>query len=385
LKERDARFEKAMAEHYAERAARIETEEMPMMKEIDISYRTMFAELVQRSLDARFQADFPLKGRFVTVPVKGRDYWYFDLPSPDGKDKRRYVGPHSDEEITARVMTHKEIKDSLRERRRMVTSLRRAGLPGPDQFAGDVTRALADAGLFRLRAVLIGSVAFSTYAGMLGVRLPSAAMQTGDADFAQDFAISAGVQDSMPPMLEVLQSVDPEFRAVPNQADKAKVVAFQNAKRYRVEFLTGNRESDAYTGKPSPMPALGGVSAENLWFLDYLIYEPVRTVLLHREGVNVLVPAPERYAVHKIIMSSRRLTDTLGRVKADKDLTQAALLFEALLATRHGDELADAWGEAWDRGDAWREGLSSGLLRLPDNGVKALGKALGPQMPDLGR
>ncbi|MGO8658443.1 GSU2403 family nucleotidyltransferase fold protein, partial [Rhizobium ruizarguesonis] len=81
----------------------------------------------------------------------------------------------------------------------------------PDPFAGDVTKAIADAGLFRLRAVLIGSVAFSTYAGMLGVRLPSSAMQTGDADFAQDFAISAGVEDSLPPVLEVLQSVDPEF------------------------------------------------------------------------------------------------------------------------------------------------------------------------------
>jgi hypothetical protein len=223
-------------------------------------------------------------------------------------------------------------------------------------------------------------VAFSTYAGMLGVRLPSAAMQTGDADFAQDFAISAGVEDSLPPVLEVLQSVDPEFRAVPHQADKAKVVAFQNTKGYRVEFLTGNRGSDEHTGKPSPMPALGGASAENLRFLDYLIYEPVRTVLLHREGVNVLVPAPERYAVHKLIVSSRRLTDTLGRVKADKDLLQAGLLFEALIETRHGDELADAWAEAWDRGDSWKEGMTNGLLRLPDNGVKALGKALGPEV-----
>lgn len=76
----------------------------------------------------------------------------------------------------------------------MVSSLRRAGLPGPDPFAGDVTKALAKAGLFRLRSVLIGSVAFSTYAEMLGVRLPAAAMQTGDADFAQDFAISGEVR-----------------------------------------------------------------------------------------------------------------------------------------------------------------------------------------------
>ncbi|CDM61721.1 hypothetical protein LPU83_pLPU83d_0350 (plasmid) [Rhizobium favelukesii] len=373
-------MDKAWAEFVAERAAALQKEEMPMMKEIDISYRTMFAELAQRTLDAQFAADFPMEGWFVTVTVKDRDYWYFDLPTPEGKDKRSYVGPHSDEAITARVKAHKEIKDNIRERRRMVSTLRRAGLPGPDAFAGDVTKALADAGLFRLRAVLIGSVAFSTYAGMLGVRLPSSAMQTGDADFAQDFAISAGVEDSLPPVLEVLQSVDPEFRAVPHQADKAKVVAFQNAKGYRVEFLTGNRGSDEYTGKPSPMPALGGASAENLRFLDYLIYEPIRTVLLHREGVNVLVPAPERYAVHKLIVSSRRLTDTLGRVKADKDLTQAALLFEGLVETRQSDAIAIAWEEAWDRGDAWKEAIGKGIARLPEKGIKALGKALGPEV-----
>jgi hypothetical protein len=81
--------------------------EISMMKEIDISYRTMFAELAQRTLDAQFAADFSLEGWFV---VKDRDYWYFDLPTPEGKDKRSYVGPHSDEAITERVKAHKEIK-----------------------------------------------------------------------------------------------------------------------------------------------------------------------------------------------------------------------------------------------------------------------------------
>ncbi|WP_105383088.1 GSU2403 family nucleotidyltransferase fold protein [Neorhizobium alkalisoli] len=166
----------------------------------------------------------------------------------------------------------------------------------PDPFAGDVTKAVADAGLFRLRAVLIGSVAFQHLSR--DARRPAAlgVMQTGDAAFA----ISASIQDNLPPTLEILQSVDPEFRAVPHQADKAKVVAFQNAKSYRVEFLTGNRGSDEYRGKPSPMPALGGASAENLRFLDYLIYEPIRTVLLFREGVNragVEMRPPNRWSI----------------------------------------------------------------------------------------
>lgn len=252
-----------------------------MMKQIDLVYRTAFAELAQRTFDAQFRADFPLEGRFVSVPVKGRTYWYFDLPTPEGKDKRTYVGPEDDADITKRVQAHKEVKDDIRERRKLVTMLLRSGgLSAPDRFAGEVTKVLADAGLFRLRALVVGSVAFSCYAGLLGVRLPSTSMQTGDADFAQDFAISAEVKDSLPPILDLLRSIDSTFRAVPHQADKAKIVSFSNSVNYRVEFLTTNRGSDDYTGKPSPMPALGGASAENLRFLDFLIYEPVRTVLL---------------------------------------------------------------------------------------------------------
>ncbi|PJR09719.1 nucleotidyltransferase family protein [Sinorhizobium meliloti] len=356
------------------------------MREMDLVFRTMFAELAQQSLDAQFHADFPLEGRFVTVPVKGKDYFYFDIPTPEGKDKRSYVGPAADPEIAARVQRHRDIKDNMRERRRLVSTLiRSGGMSGPDRFAGDVTKALADAGFFRLRGVLVGSVAYGCYSGVLGVRLPTTAMQTGDADLAMDFAISQEVDDSLPPILDILHGVDPSFGAVPHQADKARVTAFVNRNNYRVEFLTSNRGSDEYTGRPSPMPALGGASAESLRFLDYLIYEPVRTVLLHREGVSVNVPAPERYAVHKLIVASRRLTDALGRAKRAKDLLQAATLFEAMLQTRQGVALADAYQEAWDRGPSWQEGLAAGLALMPDDGKEALADALGVKPEELGK
>ncbi|MGP4806236.1 nucleotidyltransferase family protein [Agrobacterium cavarae] len=355
------------------------------MKQIDLVYRTAFAELAQRTFDAQLQADFPLEGRFVSVPVKGRNYWYFDLPTSEGKDKRSYVGPEDDASITKRVKEHKEVKDDIRERRKLVSMLLRSGgLTEPDRFAGEVTKVLADAGLFRLRALVIGSVAFSCYAGLLGVRLPSTSMQTGDADFAQDFAISAEVKDSLPPILDLLRSIDSTFRAVPHQADKAKIVSFSNSVNYRVEFLTTNRGSDDYTGKPSPMPGFGGASAENLRFLDFLIYEPVRTVLLHREGVSVNIPSPERYAVHKLIVASRRRTDVLGRAKRDKDLVQASFLSEALAETRQSYLLADAYHEAWGRGEAWQEAIRSGLRLMPDHGKLALADALGVTVDQLG-
>ena len=77
------------------------------------------------------------------------------------------------------------------------------------------------------------------------------------------------------------------------------------------------------------MPALGGASADSLRLLDFLIRDPLRTMLLHKSGVPVTVPDPSRFAVHKLIVASRRHTDGQSAVKRAKDIRQAALLFEA--------------------------------------------------------
>lgn len=343
------------------------------MKVLDLIYSTMLAELGQRSLDGAFATDFPLDGNFVSVPVKERDYWYFDQPG----QKRRYVGPAGDPEISSRVKDFQAIKDDIRSRRKLVSTLTRdAYLPSPERLSGDVVEAMANAGLFRLRGVLVGTVAFGCYAGLLGVRLPNASLQTGDADFAQDFAVSAEVLDSIPPILDVLHGVDPSFRAIPHQSGRAGATGFVNRTGYKVEFLTGNRGSDDNTGRPSPMPALGGASAEPLRFLDFLIYEPVRAIVLHGSGIPVLVPAPERYAVHKLIVATRRLADEGGAMKTQKDLMQSGLLFEAMAQTRRSDALALAWSEAWGRGDAWRAALTAGLDMMPEKVAATVRSAL---------
>ncbi|MHC1549768.1 nucleotidyltransferase family protein [Phyllobacterium sp. K27] len=354
------------------------------MKEIDLVYRTMFAELVQRTLDGNFKADFPVDGRFVSVPVKGNEYWYFDYPTETG-DKRIYVGPKLDEEIAKRVNAFQEIKNDIRGRRKLVSTLiREARMSAPEQFTGDIVEALSNAGIFRLRAVLIGTVAFQTYSGILGIRLPSAVMQTGDADFAQFHSISVNVQDTIPPILEVLRTVDASFRQIPHQGDPLRTTQFQNSDRYKVEFLTPNTGSDDFVGIPADMPALGGAAAEPMRFLDYLIYEPVRTVLLHKSGVVVNVPTPERYAIHKLIVSARRRNDSDGIQKRDKDVQQAGLLIEALVATRRQSDLAMAFAEAWNRGASWQEAIRRGASFVGEKGRDALLTGLTEGMPQIG-
>jgi len=105
-----------------------------------------------------------------------------------------------------------------------------------------------------------GTVAFQCNSALLGVRLPMAAILTGDAHIARDYAISREIEDSLPPIVELLQGVDASFRPVPHRSGSSASSAFQNADGYRVEFLTSNRGSDDYIEKPAKMPALGGAA-----------------------------------------------------------------------------------------------------------------------------
>lgn len=346
------------------------------MREVDLAYRTLFAELCERVLDASFESEFDLDGRFVPVEVKGKRYWYFDK-TENGANRRRYVGPVLDQEITRRVESFRTLKTDHRSRRKLVTSLvRDAGFARPDPMTGDVVAALAEAGFFRLRGVLVGTVAFQCLGGVLGIRLPSAALQTGDVDVAQFHSVSAAVGDTLPPVLDVLGSVDPSFRAVPHVSDGPGSVQFRADTGFRIDFLTPNTGRADHANGPARMPALGGAAAQPIRFLDFLIHEPIRSVMLHKSGIAVNVPAPERFAVHKLMVAAQRRRDAAGNAKAAKDLQQAGVLATALAVTRRQGDLAMAWTEAWERGPAWRKSLETGWTSLKPDHRGAVREAL---------
>jgi hypothetical protein len=359
---------------------------MALNDSLDISYQTIYAELVQRSLDETFASEFSSNGRFVAVDVKGKKYWYFDTPRPGGgPQERRYVGPTDDPEITRRVEAFKDLKADIKTRRSFVSTLtRQAHLPRPPIVTGNVVEALAKAGFFRLRGVLVGTVAYQCYSAILARRLDSAIMQTGDADFAQFHDVSVAVGDSLPPILEVLRTVDPTFREIPSQTDGRFSTQFVSRDKFKVEFLTPNRGSADNDGKPVTMPALGGAAAFPLRFLDYLIYQPVRALLLHGAGVPVVIPAPERYAVHKLIVASRRIKERDMTVKSAKDRLQARAIFDAMIRNRQHAELGAAYMEAWDRGDSWREAITQSVSSYDERTRTYLREELAKAVTGLG-
>ena len=329
---------------------------------ISLAIQTMYADLQQQCLDAAFDKDFAENGSFSQQVKNGRSYYYYSGYDRGGRKATKYAGPADDPDVADRVARFGQIKTNFRERRQTVRALIAGGLPALDPLAGSILDALAKAGLFRLRACLVGTMAFQAYAALLGVRLPRSQMRTSDADVAQFLSISTDVGDSTPSMIDLLHAVDPSFVPVTTIVDKTKVVGYKNIAGFKVEFLVPNRGSDDYAAHPPIMPALGGASAQPLRFLDFLIRDPVRATLLYNAGIPVSIPSPARYAVHKLILATRRGAGDM--VKIEKDLAQAGSLIEAMATNRHHD-LMEAWAEAWDRGDTWKRSLVKARSMLP--------------------
>lgn len=86
----------------------------------------------------------------------------------------------------------------------------------------------------------------------------------------------------------------------------------------------------------------------------------------HGPGIPVLVPSPERYAVHKLIVASRRIKDGDVTAKSGKDRLQARSIFEAMIENQQQADLAAAYTEAWDRGESWREAINKSMATYDD-------------------
>ncbi len=288
-------------------------------------------------------------------------YWY-DTYRVGTSVKKRYIGEDSPQlrERFKRLEHLKADREERRKRRtRLVRILRAEGFLPVDAPTGQLLSAMARAGVFRLGGTVIGTHAFRLYEGELGVRFDFDLMaQTGDIDIASFERLALVLDDRVEtPLADVLS--DFEFQPVPG-IDANRTWRWKQSKRDAlVEFLTPSFTEDEGLRE---LPTLG-VDAQSLHYLNYVLADPIKAVVLYRSGVLVQIPRPERFAIHKLIVSDRRRTGP-DSLKSRKDALQAAFLIRVLAQDRP-DELAEAWHDARDRGDRWCARLDSALGRDP--------------------
>jgi hypothetical protein len=308
------------------------------------SIQTLYAELFEQTIHAEAEASvlgMP-PGSFVSKTVKGGTYWYLQRLEGDRK-RQHYLGKESPSLLSwMEEMKQTRARSATDEAQRAKLSgmLAAGGATAENASVVKVLSLLAQSGVFRMGGVLVGTQAFSAYGNMLGVRFEKQALRTQDIDVAQDRAIGIALSQEAGPVNveESLTCSGLGFFPIPAIDPRQPSTSFKiRGRDLRVDFLTPllGRESE----QPVFLPALG-ISAHPLRFLDYLIENPVQSVILGGSGTLVNVPDPARFAFHKLWISNRR--PVTEQTKATKDRRQAGDLLEVLIEDRPGD-LPTAW------------------------------------------
>lgn len=202
--------------------------------------------------------------------------------------------------------------------------------------------------------VLIGTVAFQLYPNVIGFHLSSSALMTQDIDLSVlRFAAPRAVDGE--PLETVLKRADPSFTALMSRTDTLPKKFRSAATKLEVDVVT----TPGRTVEPVLLKSLQ-CAAEPLAYMDYLIADAITVVALHGPGVRVRVPAPERFAVHKLIVSQLRPDRSPKRLK---DIQQARELIEAMRATEP-DVIDGEIAVARARGAKWRKLIDAALGKL---------------------
>jgi hypothetical protein len=242
----------------------------------------------------------------------------------DGSGRRHeaYLGTVDDAEVKARVQELRDRIEAANATLGRIRILARAGFATVDRKTYSTLASLHNHGLFRAGALLIGSHAYGVLLNILGVKAVPYA--TEDVDIARREQLAL---PGIPPFLKVLRETGIKFFEVPALTSRGKPTSYlePGGSRLKVDLLVPSPDEKYPTIKIPELDAY----AQGLPYLKYALSKSQQAPILSPHGVlMVRVPVPERYAIHKLMVSQLRGT---GASKVAKDLRQAATLIEAVV------------------------------------------------------
>ena len=334
---------------------------MPTLyKELPVGAQVAYSDAYEATRHADLHRSVAsLKGSFQSKTIKGRQYWYFAYRDAlTGKVRQIYVGPESEQLEALKAKTADPPETGIS---RMAAAALAHGCVSiaPKHFR--IIRQIGDAGFFRAGGLLIGSHAFVAIGNLLGVKWLQST-RTFDIDFAHPgrgnitVALPADVDVDVRTAIESL-----EMGFLPSLgfggAPSGTYVSSAESD-LRLDFLTPQGRDAAVTHAPNL-----NVSLQPLKFLDFLIEQPTQAALLSEQGAVVVnVPDPARFALHKMIVAGERPVSE--RLKANKDLGQAAAIVECMLDQGYADTLQATMEDMEARGPGWRRRFGKAMERL---------------------
>lgn len=319
----------------------------PLFQAVSPSLSTLFG-----SIDGHVKAGAPVfAGSAGTISKRtnqhGVEYYARRYYDGAGKQQEIYLGRVGDceEKIAALRAQIAEVKTMVPELRLLV----REGFQSTDAKTYATLASLHAHGLFAAGAALIGSHAFGVLLNQMGIR--AAAYATEDIDVARREVLAF---ERIPEknFLEMLRDSGIDFVEVP-QLDRSQAPSSfkqQGVSRFHVDLLMPSPNAEI---RIVPVPELK-THATALPYLAYVLGQTQMATLISREGCcPVRVPVPERFAIHKLVVSRLR---TNRDAKSSKDVFQASVLLAAL-------------------GEMFPGAIETAVMDLPASARKYLAKA----------
>lgn len=252
----------------------------------------------------------------------GKQYWTREYIRVDGKKTDEHVGPVS----STAGETVRRLKDEIGLAKALAAGsaqLRLFGYQRIDRKPAAVIEVLCNRSLFEAGLVLVGSHAYGALLNELGIHAPG--YKTHDIDLARAQPLSIALPAGSD-LQSLLGETGLSFVPVPGMPSHEASASFKlpGAETLAVDLLVPGDKAGALV-----LVKELGAHAQAVPLLDFLIEEPLAAVVLSpNQVIPVLVPAAERFAIHKFFSSqSRRISD---RDKVGKDLEQAAAITAAL-------------------------------------------------------
>jgi len=327
-----------------------------MSDQLPGALRTAYQDLLDRH-ERRPTPEY--EGAPRKVERSERAYWVLKRRS-GSRSADDYLGPDTPE-MAARVAAIRDANEALKRWKAdcasIVSMLRHARSLAPDSITGRILARLAEADFFRRGGVVGGTHAFRCYPLMLGRRPP------GDSSFTDDVDLFAPanlrlMKDDGHSLIDTLSDSGLKVEMIPNSLDPAPLRWLVNDKMVLDVLSPLTRGGDRVRLHDGLQ-----VRVQALPYLEYALEQPVEAVALYREGALIRIPSPERFALHKLLVSSLRPSREAG--KASKDRAQAAWLIDAL-ADERPFETAEAWADLVRRGRKWERRALSTLERMPE-------------------
>ncbi|PWG62927.1 GSU2403 family nucleotidyltransferase fold protein [Spiribacter halobius] len=332
---------------------------------LSLTARTLYAELREQTLAigaTENLAETP--GTVVPKTVRGNRYLYYQYRDLSGQTRQAYLGP--DDKRTRRWVdqlrerAHDRAEDLQRLNELRAAFLAAGGVP-MDSAPLRVLKAFADAGLLQPgpgSAVLVGTHAFNALGNLLGVRWRTH-MRTQDLDLAGEADIDIALRRPRTSAPDVLEQLGMGFIPVPTLDPRSPSTSFRvRGRELRVDLLAP--QVGKATGSAVRVPALNA-PAQPVRFLDYLLEGAIPAAIAGRRALVLAnVPLPERFALHKLLVSESR--PPAFSSKAGKDRIQALQLLQVLIEEAP-DDLREAKIRLVERGAGWSDRLHRALAR----------------------